>query len=629
MSIIVFSVSLHNAGPMQCDACGDRGYNYLGCRQCDFDICGDCVCQQTSDENPFDSQHDPLAALLGLSRPTSRATSASSFFSGGDRGRPADLFFDPRTRTITAGPRRTSVSGLSENSASPISITSEADFLALLKSERGNRATVVDITADWCPPSRVMKPVLQQLAGKHENVLFLVIETDTNTWIRRHRSLQSEAIPHFVFFSGGEKVAEVSGADPEKVAKEVALLDIRAHRARRDKRVSTRTNPRVDPLLSRSQFEGQSFELQGLQSRADLNGSACIGMAIKDGASKPYVVCICEAGASTMKHIAVSRSNINSYPTADAVYKVAFALYASEGCDNGSPCHSNLVKIAATLLEEAANDGNTNAQKAIGLCYDKGHGVLCNPTKAFKWYMLAAKSGHGQAMCNVGIYLLSCPETVPTDLEAAYSWFSKAVDAGNDSACAQLAECYENGVGVQTDLERAISLYELAMQRGYSRSSGIPMIIRDLRSRVLIESTLANQTLQSERAARVNELTEEPQSARSCTWTPPSPRRAEVEEEDSEQSDSGQPEEPVAAVKWQNLDNCSVCYLAFTFFKRRHHCRKCGNSVCNGCSSKMTLALEKPELVCNICYGSVSRYDQKIFFGQNQRGGQRRGGLGF
>ncbi|KAF8249067.1 hypothetical protein K440DRAFT_472297, partial [Wilcoxina mikolae CBS 423.85] len=37
--------------------------------------------------------------------------------------------------------------------------------------------------------------------------------------------------------------------------------------------------------------------------------------------------------------------------------------------------------------------------------------------------------------------------------------------------------------------------------------------------------------------------------------------------------------QPDAAAK-----HCPICTSAFTFFNRRHHCRKCGRVVCATCS---------------------------------------------
>eukprot|EP01006_Ploeotia_vitrea_P034072 TRINITY_DN65700_c7_g3_i1.p1 TRINITY_DN65700_c7_g3~~TRINITY_DN65700_c7_g3_i1.p1 ORF type:complete len:613 (-),score=263.34 TRINITY_DN65700_c7_g3_i1:298-2136(-) len=36
-----------------------------------------------------------------------------------------------------------------------------------------------------------------------------------------------------------------------------------------------------------------------------------------------------------------------------------------------------------------------------------------------------------------------------------------------------------------------------------------------------------------------------------------------------------------ASPKWQEGDKCALCGEEFTFFRRRHHCRRCGKSVCD------------------------------------------------
>ena len=119
-----------------------------------------------------------------------------------------------------------------------------------------------------------MSPVIKELARQYTGVLFLIIDTDVHSWYRRHRSLQSDGIPYFVFFSDGRKVADVSGADPDAVAAQVARLD------RAPPLASTPRNAPSDSLLQPADFEGQVFELQGLKSRADLNGTACIGYEV-------------------------------------------------------------------------------------------------------------------------------------------------------------------------------------------------------------------------------------------------------------------------------------------------------------------------------------------------------------
>eukprot|EP00051_Salpingoeca_urceolata_P010365 m.126669 g.126669 ORF g.126669 m.126669 type:complete len:346 (-) comp16683_c0_seq2:43-1080(-) len=65
---------------------------------------------------------------------------------------------------------------------------------------------------------------------------------------------------------------------------------------------------------------------------------------------------------------------------------------------------------------------------------------------------------------------------------------------------------------------------------------------------------------------------------------------------------------------WQpdeSTGNCTACQSQFTLFRRRHHCRSCGNIFCGACSSyKQTLAhfgINHPVRVCRECDQCVAR----------------------
>ncbi|GME68246.1 unnamed protein product [[Candida] boidinii] len=52
---------------------------------------------------------------------------------------------------------------------------------------------------------------------------------------------------------------------------------------------------------------------------------------------------------------------------------------------------------------------------------------------------------------------------------------------------------------------------------------------------------------------------------------------------------------------WQpdeDVTNCCICHSSFTFFHRKHHCRKCGRIVCGDCSSVFTNYLPSTYVVC-------------------------------
>ena len=51
--------------------------------------------------------------------------------------------------------------------------------------------------------------------------------------------------------------------------------------------------------------------------------------------------------------------------------------------------------------------------------------------------------------------------------------------------------------------------------------------------------------------------------------------------------------------------NCMECHKPFSFFNRRHHCRRCGDCVCKECSKNKIILpgnQDKMQRVCNRCY---------------------------
>ncbi|THD20278.1 Hepatocyte growth factor-regulated tyrosine kinase substrate [Fasciola hepatica] len=67
----------------------------------------------------------------------------------------------------------------------------------------------------------------------------------------------------------------------------------------------------------------------------------------------------------------------------------------------------------------------------------------------------------------------------------------------------------------------------------------------------------------------------------------------------------------VCAPNWKEESYCHRCKVAFTTFRRRHHCRHCGNSFCAECSSERAVlpkfGIEKEVRVCDHCFDLLTR----------------------
>ena len=83
--------------------------------------------------------------------------------------------------------------------------------------------TVLDFWAPWCGPCRVVGPIIDELASTNEDIQVGKVNIDENGTTAAAYGIRS--IPTIIFFKDGEKVHQVSGAQPlaslEKIVKEI------------------------------------------------------------------------------------------------------------------------------------------------------------------------------------------------------------------------------------------------------------------------------------------------------------------------------------------------------------------------------------------------------------------------
>ena len=75
---------------------------------------------------------------------------------------------------------------------------------------------LVDFHADWCMPSRVMTPVIQQLAeDRAGKVLVAILDTERNPETAQHYEIRN--LPTLVLFRDGAEAARHAGAIPRRL----------------------------------------------------------------------------------------------------------------------------------------------------------------------------------------------------------------------------------------------------------------------------------------------------------------------------------------------------------------------------------------------------------------------------
>jgi thioredoxin 1 len=93
-----------------------------------------------------------------------------------------------------------------------------ADFeQEVLKSDK---PVIVDFWAEWCGPCHAVAPVLDKIAGEHDELRLVKVNIDEEPELAQRYGIVS--IPTMVLFKDGEPAAAAIGAQP-KTALEQAL----------------------------------------------------------------------------------------------------------------------------------------------------------------------------------------------------------------------------------------------------------------------------------------------------------------------------------------------------------------------------------------------------------------------
>ena len=89
-------------------------------------------------------------------------------------------------------------------------IQDETEFDSLLANET---LVVVDCTASWCGPCKLVAPLMDQLAGEYgDRVKVFKLDLDANKPVAKRFGIRS--IPAVMYFKGGELIETLIGVKP-------------------------------------------------------------------------------------------------------------------------------------------------------------------------------------------------------------------------------------------------------------------------------------------------------------------------------------------------------------------------------------------------------------------------------
>ncbi|KAK6931172.1 Thioredoxin domain [Dillenia turbinata] len=86
-------------------------------------------------------------------------------------------------------------------------------------TKSSSKLMVIDFTATWCGPCRLMEPVLNEFAAKYTDVDFIKIDVDELMDVAWEYEVQ--AMPTFILIKNGKVVDKIVGARKDDLQKKI------------------------------------------------------------------------------------------------------------------------------------------------------------------------------------------------------------------------------------------------------------------------------------------------------------------------------------------------------------------------------------------------------------------------
>ena len=167
-------------------------------------------------------------------------------------------------------------------------------------------------------------------------------------------------------------------------------------------------------------------------------------------------------------------------------YKKAFEILKPLAEQGNARAQYFLEKTIAKAAEQAAKQGDAEAQLHLGAMYHTGQGVTQDYEKALKWYSLAVIQGKAKAKAALG-FMYDQGHGVPQDYQEAAKWYRLAAEHGLAMAQSMLGEMYLEGKGVPQDYMFAHMWWNLAGSNGHKDAKS---------NRIIVEKRMTTQQIE-------------------------------------------------------------------------------------------------------------------------------------
>ncbi|XP_015456924.3 thioredoxin [Astyanax mexicanus] len=99
----------------------------------------------------------------------------------------------------------------------PVITIEDKDSFDKALRDAGSKLVVVDFTATWCGPCKMIAPYYKELSDnpQNSNVVFLKVDVDDAQDVAAHCEIK--CMPTFHFYKNGKKIDEFSGGNRDKL----------------------------------------------------------------------------------------------------------------------------------------------------------------------------------------------------------------------------------------------------------------------------------------------------------------------------------------------------------------------------------------------------------------------------
>merc|ERR1712130_14464 len=89
--------------------------------------------------------------------------------------------------------------------------------------QKSSQLIVIDWTADWCGPCRVIAPEFEKMSNEEDNINVKFVKVDVDSHMNLAQQYRVQALPTFTLFKNAQIIDQVIGAD---IAKLKSVVDL-------------------------------------------------------------------------------------------------------------------------------------------------------------------------------------------------------------------------------------------------------------------------------------------------------------------------------------------------------------------------------------------------------------------